>query len=95
MINLRNPSAARCASCSHFVSVKLSYVLLVGTLIGGIATEFVVTPPSALLLEGLKQQTVILEKQENLDGRVNVLEGDVHTIQQHLKLNHKKVQDGD
>ena len=86
MFNFKTPDSPACQLCLSYVGARFAMVLVIGVLIGGVATQFVEFPPSTMMIQAVAQQEATAGEVDSLKIRTTNLETDVRKIKDHIKL---------
>ena len=86
MFKFKSPTNQTCRLCLSYIGARFALVLIVGVMIGGIATQFVEFPPSTTMIQAVAKQKATDSEVNKLKGRTDTLEKDVRNIKDHINL---------
>jgi len=77
-----------CKSCFPLIGFKLTYIVIVGSLVGLAALQVVESPPGTLLIEQYTKHdedtTTILEKLNNIEENIVAIKKNLIRVNKHL-----------
>jgi len=84
VFNITIPNKPTCKLCISYIGARFAIVLVIGMLIGAVATQFVEFPPSTTMIQTIADQRATAEEVTSLTSRTTKLESDVRHIQNNM-----------
>jgi len=84
VFNITTPDKPTCRLCVSYIGARFAMVLVIGMLIGTVATQFVEFPPSTAMIQTIAAQKSIASEVNKLNARTTKLETDVLNIKKSI-----------